>query len=149
LLVYLVLAGQYESWITPISVLLAVPLALLGTVAAPTALGLANNIYTQIGLALLIALAAKNTILVVEVAREERLHGKTIPEAAVLAAKTRFRPILMTSFAFILGVMPLVFASSAGRIPASQSASRSPAACLPPPASPWFSCHPSMSCCND
>ena len=115
LLVYLVLAGQYESWITPISVLLAVPLALLGTVAALTALGLANNIYTQIGLVLLIALAAKNAILVVEVAREEReLHGKSILEAAVLAAKTRFRPILMTSFAFILGVMPLVFASGAG-----------------------------------
>jgi HAE1 family hydrophobic/amphiphilic exporter-1 len=115
LLVYLVLAGQYESWITPISVLLAVPLALLGTVAALTALGIANNIYTQIGLVLLIALAAKNAILVVEVAREERdIHGKTVLEAAVLAAKTRFRPILMTSFAFILGVMPLVFASGAG-----------------------------------
>jgi HAE1 family hydrophobic/amphiphilic exporter-1 len=115
LLVYLVLSGQYESWITPISVLLAVPLALLGTVAALTALGIANNIYTQIGLVLLIALAAKNAILVVEVAREEReLHGKSITEAAVLAAKTRFRPILMTSFAFILGVMPLVFASGAG-----------------------------------
>ena len=115
LLVYLVLAGQYESWITPIAVLLAVPLALLGTVAALTALGLANNLYTQIGLVLLIALAAKNAILVVEVAREERqMHGKTLQEAAVLAAKTRFRPIIMTSFAFILGVMPLVFASGAG-----------------------------------
>ena len=115
LLVYLVLAGQYESWITPVAVLLAVPLALLGTVAVLTALGLANNIYTQIGLVLLIALAAKNAILVVEVAREERqLHGKTILEAAVKAAQTRFRPILMTSFAFILGVMPLVFASGAG-----------------------------------
>jgi hydrophobic/amphiphilic exporter-1 (mainly G- bacteria), HAE1 family len=115
LLVYLVLAGQYESWITPISVLLAVPLALLGTVAALTALGLANNIYTQIGLVLLIALAAKNAILVVEVAREHReLHGKSIIEAAVDASKTRFRPIMMTSFAFILGVMPLVFASGAG-----------------------------------
>jgi HAE1 family hydrophobic/amphiphilic exporter-1 len=115
LLVYLVLAGQYESWITPVSVLLAVPLALLGTVTALTLLGVANNIYTQIGLVLLIALAAKNAILVVEVAREEReLHGKTIIEAAVIAAQTRFRPILMTSFAFILGVMPLVFASGAG-----------------------------------
>jgi HAE1 family hydrophobic/amphiphilic exporter-1 len=115
LLVYLVLAGQYESWITPITVLLAVPLALLGTVAVLTALGLANNIYTQIGLVLLIALAAKNAILVVEVAREERqLHGKSIIDAAVTAARIRFRPILMTSFAFILGVMPLVFASGAG-----------------------------------
>jgi HAE1 family hydrophobic/amphiphilic exporter-1 len=115
LLVYLALAAQYESWITPISVLLAVPLALLGTVGALTALGLANNIYTQIGLVLLIALAAKNAILVVEVAREQRaLHGKTIMEAAVEAAKIRFRPIVMTSFAFILGVMPLVLASGAG-----------------------------------
>ncbi len=114
LLVYLVLAGQYESWIIPISVLLAVPLALLGTVAALTALGIANNIYTQIGLVLLIALAAKNAILVVEVAREQREEGKTILEAAVAAAQTRFRPILMTSFAFILGVMPLVFATGAG-----------------------------------
>jgi hydrophobic/amphiphilic exporter-1 (mainly G- bacteria), HAE1 family len=115
LLVYLVLAGQYESWITPITVLLAVPLALLGTVAALTALGLANNIYTQIGLVLLIALAAKNAILVVEVAREHReLAGESIVDAAVAAAKTRFRPIIMTSFAFILGVMPLVFASGAG-----------------------------------
>ncbi|WP_298215282.1 efflux RND transporter permease subunit [Acidocella sp.] len=115
LLVYLVLAGQYESWITPVSVLLAVPLALLGTVAALTALGLANNIYTQIGLVLLIALAAKNAILVVEVAREQRqFHGASIIDAAVTAARTRFRPILMTSFAFILGVMPLVFASGAG-----------------------------------
>ena len=115
LLVYLVLAGQYESWITPITVLLAVPLALLGTVAALSALGLANNIYTQIGLVLLIALAAKNAILVVEVAREHReLHGQSIIDAAVAAAKTRFRPIIMTSFAFILGVMPLVFASGAG-----------------------------------
>jgi HAE1 family hydrophobic/amphiphilic exporter-1 len=115
LLVYMVLAGQYESWITPIAVLLAVPLALLGTAAALSALGLANNIYTQIGLVLLIALAAKNAILIVEVAREEReLHGKSIAEAAVTAAKIRFRPIIMTSFAFILGVMPLVFASGAG-----------------------------------
>ncbi|HTO62449.1 MAG TPA: efflux RND transporter permease subunit [Bradyrhizobium sp.] len=115
LLVYLVLAGQYESWITPISVLLAVPLALLGTVGALTALGLANNIYTQIGLVLLIAMAAKNAILIVEVAREQRSsQGKTIMEAAVLAAKTRFRPIIMTSFAFILGVTPLILASGAG-----------------------------------
>ena len=115
LLVYLVLAGQYESWITPISVLLAVPLALLGTVGALTALGLANNIYTQIGLVLLIAMAAKNAILIVEVAREQRSsQGKTIMEAAVSAAKTRFRPIVMTSFAFILGVTPLILASGAG-----------------------------------
>ena len=115
ILVYLILAGQYESWITPASVLLSVPLALIGTVVALSALGLANNMYTQIGILLLIALAAKNAILIVEVAREQHLYNnKSIMEAAVLGAKTRFRPILMTSFAFILGVMPLVFASGAG-----------------------------------
>lgn len=115
LLVYLILAGQYEHWKTPLSILLSVPLALLGTVLALTALGIANNMYTQIGILLLIALAAKNAILIVEVAREEReLHGKSTLEAAVIGAKTRFRPILMTSFAFIMGVMPLVFATGAG-----------------------------------
>ncbi len=115
ILVYLILAGQYENWITPASVLFSVPLALLGTVLALSALGIANNMYTQIGILLLIALAAKNAILIVEVAREQReLHHKSITEAAVLGAKTRFRPIIMTSFAFILGVMPLVFATGAG-----------------------------------
>ncbi|MDR3536219.1 MAG: efflux RND transporter permease subunit, partial [Acetobacteraceae bacterium] len=115
LLVYLVLAGQYESWLAPISVILAVPLALLGPVAALSALGLDNNLYTQIGVMLLIALAAKNAILIVEVARHERLYGgKSILDAAVEGAHSRFRPILMTSFAFILGVMPLVLATGAG-----------------------------------
>jgi HAE1 family hydrophobic/amphiphilic exporter-1 len=115
LLVYLCLAGQYESWILPLAVILAVPLALIGPAALLGALGLANNLYTQIGLMLLIALGAKNAILIVEVAREARLlHGKPILEAAVEAARTRFRPILMTSFAFILGVVPLVTASGAG-----------------------------------
>lgn len=115
ILVYLILAGQYENWVTPASILFSVPLALLGTVFALSALGLANNLYTQIGILLLIALAAKNAILIVEVAREHReLHQKSIIEAAVLGAKTRFRPIVMTSIAFILGVMPLVFASGAG-----------------------------------
>lgn len=115
ILIYMILAGQYENWVTPASVLCSVPLALLGTVAALKILGLANNMYTQIGILLLIALAAKNAILIVEVAREEReFHNKSIMEAAVLGARTRFRPILMTSFAFILGVMPLVFATGAG-----------------------------------
>lgn len=115
ILVYMILAGQYENWLTPVSIILSVPLALIGTVMALGALGLANNMYTQIGILLLIALAAKNAILIVEVAREQRqIHGKTIMEAAVLGAKTRFRPILMTSFAFIMGVMPLVFATGAG-----------------------------------
>jgi HAE1 family hydrophobic/amphiphilic exporter-1 len=115
LLVYLCLAGQYESWIAPISVILAVPLSLMGPVIALTSLGLSNNLYTQIGLVLLIALSAKNAILIVEVARERRmLQNVSIVQAAVDAARTRFRPILMTSFAFILGVAPLVAATGAG-----------------------------------
>jgi len=115
ILVYLILAGQYENWFVPAAILFSVPLALIGTVLALSALGLANNMYTQIGILLLIALAAKNAILIIEVAREHReIHGKSIFESAVLGAKTRFRPILMTSFAFIMGVMPLVFATGAG-----------------------------------
>ncbi len=115
LLVYLCLAGQYESWIAPLAVIFAVPLALIGPAIALTSVGLANNIYTQIGLMLLIALGAKNAILIVEVARESHLvEGKNIAEAAIEAARTRFRPILMTSFAFILGVVPLVTATGAG-----------------------------------
>jgi HAE1 family hydrophobic/amphiphilic exporter-1 len=115
LLVYLVLAGQYESWWLPIAVLLAVPLSLVGPVAALKGLGIDNNLYTQIGLVLLIALSAKNAILIVEVARERRVFdGKPILESALEAARARFRPILMTSFAFILGVVPLVLATGAG-----------------------------------
>jgi HAE1 family hydrophobic/amphiphilic exporter-1 len=115
LLVYLCLAGQYESWILPLAVLSAVPLALLGPVVALTSLGVANNLYTQIGLILMIALSTKNGILIVEMAREGRMvHGRPIAEAAVEAARLRFRPILMTSFAFGLGVVPLVLATGAG-----------------------------------
>ncbi|HWK38358.1 MAG TPA: efflux RND transporter permease subunit, partial [Hyphomicrobium sp.] len=114
LLVYLVLAGQYESWIAPVTVIVSVPLALLGTAGALLALGVANNLYTQIGLILLIALSSKNAILIVEFAREIRHQGKDLLEAATEAARSRFRPILMTSFAFILGVVPLVLASGAG-----------------------------------
>ncbi len=114
LLVYLVLAGQYESWYAPISVILAVPLSLVGPVSVFSALSVANNLYVQIGLVLLIALSAKNAILIVEFARELRREGHPLVEAAAEAARARFRPILMTSFAFILGVTPLVFAEGAG-----------------------------------
>jgi HAE1 family hydrophobic/amphiphilic exporter-1 len=115
LLVYLVLAGQYESWYAPLAVILSVPLALTGPVLVLEGLRIDNNLYTQIGLILLIALSAKNAILIVEVAREHRVRdGKPLLEAAVDAARARFRPILMTSFAFILGVAPLVIASGAG-----------------------------------
>ena len=114
LLVYLVLAGQYESWLAPLAVLLAAPLSLVGPASVLLGLDIENNLYVQIGLILLIALSAKNAILIVEVARELRLAGKPVVEAAVEAARARFRPILMTSFAFILGVAPLVFATGAG-----------------------------------
>jgi HAE1 family hydrophobic/amphiphilic exporter-1 len=114
-LVYLVLAAQYESWLLPLAVLSAVPLALVGPATTLTSLGVDNNLYVQIGLMLLIALSAKNGILIVEVARELRLvEGKPIIDAAIGAARTRLRPILMTSFAFILGVLPLVLATGAG-----------------------------------
>jgi HAE1 family hydrophobic/amphiphilic exporter-1 len=115
LLVYLVLAGQYESWYAPISVILAVPLSLLGPMAVLTGLRIENNLYTQIGIILLIALSAKNAILIVEVALELHVRDrKPLLESAVDAARARFRPILMTSFAFILGVVPLVLATGAG-----------------------------------
>jgi hydrophobic/amphiphilic exporter-1 (mainly G- bacteria), HAE1 family len=115
LLVYLVLAGQYESWYAPLSVILSVPLALVGPVLVLTLLRIDNNLYTQIGIILLIALSAKNAILIVEFAREGRVRdGKPIVAAAVEAAQLRFRPIVMTSFAFILGVAPLVIATGAG-----------------------------------
>jgi HAE1 family hydrophobic/amphiphilic exporter-1 len=114
LLVYLVLAGQYESWYAPISVILAVPLSLLGPTAVLEGLKIDNNLYVQIGLILLIALSAKNAILIVEVALELHEKGKSVVESAVEAGRARFRPILMTSFAFILGVVPLVLATGAG-----------------------------------
>ena len=114
LLVYLVLAAQYESWVAPIPVILAVPLALVGTVIALFFTGLANNIYVQIGLVLMIALASKNAILIVEVALEGKREGLSLVDAALRASHERFRPIVMTSIAFILGVVPLLTASGAG-----------------------------------
>jgi HAE1 family hydrophobic/amphiphilic exporter-1 len=113
-MVYLVLAAQYESWILPLAVILVVPLGLLGVVAAVWLRGMDNNIYSQIGVVLIIALASKNAILIVEFARELRITGVPIRESALRAARMRFRPILMTSFAFILGVAPLVWSTGAG-----------------------------------
>jgi HAE1 family hydrophobic/amphiphilic exporter-1 len=114
LLVFLVLAALYESWSSPAAVVLVVPLALLGTAIAVALRGSDNNVFTQIGVVLLVALASKNAILIVEFARDLRAHGRGVTEAAVEAARLRFRPILMTSFAFILGVFPLVIARGAG-----------------------------------
>jgi HAE1 family hydrophobic/amphiphilic exporter-1 len=114
LLVYLVLAAQYETWVAPLSVLTAVPLSLSGPVLALTLTGIPNNIYVQIGLVLMIALSCKNSILIVEVALECKEKGMSLVESALEASKVRFRAITMTSIAFILGVMPLIFASGAG-----------------------------------
>ena len=114
LLVYLVLAAQYESWILPLAVILVVPLGMLGSIALVSLRGMDNNIYTQIGMVLIIALASKNAILIVEYARDLRMEGHSIFEAAIEGSRLRFRPILMTSFAFILGVLPLIFAEGAG-----------------------------------
>lgn len=113
LMVYLVLAFLYESWLLPLAVILVVPLGILGVVAFIALFGIDNNTYVQIGVVLIIALASKNAILIVEFARELRQEGKSIRDSALQAAKLRFRPILMTSFAFILGVLPLVFATGA------------------------------------
>lgn len=113
-LVFLVLAAQYESWSAPAAVILVVPLALLGIVIALSIRGFDNNVYTQIGIVLLIALASKNAILIVEFAREERFQGKSILEAAATSARLRFRPILMTAISSIAGFMPLIVASGAG-----------------------------------
>lgn len=119
-LVFLVLAAQYESWTSPAAVVLVVPMALVGVLLALMARDFDNNLYTQVGLVLMIALASKNAILVVEFARELRAEGMAIEEAAVEATRRRFRPIVMTSFAFILGVVPLLGAKGAGA--ASQQA---------------------------
>jgi HAE1 family hydrophobic/amphiphilic exporter-1 len=114
LLVFLVLAAQYESWSAPAAVIFAVPLGLLGAVTGVALRGMQNDVYMQIGIVLLVALASKNAILIVEFAREQRAGGLGVVEAAVEAARLRFRPILMTSFSFVLGVLPLVAASGAG-----------------------------------
>jgi HAE1 family hydrophobic/amphiphilic exporter-1 len=114
LLVYLVLAAQYESWILPLIILLGVPLAVFGALTAQLLRGYTNDVFCQVGLIMLIGLAAKNSILIVEFAEQLRDQGQSIFDAAVQSARIRLRPILMTSFAFILGVLPLAYATGAG-----------------------------------
>jgi HAE1 family hydrophobic/amphiphilic exporter-1 len=117
--VFLILAAQYESWSLPLSVMLGTPIAVFGAIAGLWIARLfsesyVNNVFAQIGLVMLIGMAAKNAILIVEFASQEMKDGKSAVEAAMLAAKSRFRPILMTAFSFILGVVPLLVASGAG-----------------------------------
>lgn len=114
LVVYLILAALYESWFIPLSVVLSIPLAVLGAMAGLMHRGMDNNIYTQVGLVLLVGLGAKNAILIVEFAKAYREQGKGIVESAVEASRQRLRPILMTALAFILGVLPMVIATGAG-----------------------------------
>jgi len=114
LVVYLILAALYESWFIPLPVILSIPLAVLGAMAGLIWRGMDNNIYTQVGLVLLVGLGAKNAILIVEFAKAYRESGKGIVESAVEASRQRLRPILMTALAFILGVLPLMIATGAG-----------------------------------
>jgi HAE1 family hydrophobic/amphiphilic exporter-1 len=116
LVVYLTLSAQYESFALPFIILLAVPMAVLGALAAVAWRGFSDDVYVQIGLVMLIGLSAKNAILIVEFAEQLREQGRSIVDAAIEAAELRLRPILMTSIAFILGVLPLVFATGAGAL---------------------------------
>ena len=114
LFVFLFLAAQYESWSVPVAVILSLPVAGIGAYLGIWVCGLENNIYFQIGLVMLVGLVAKNAILIVEFAKEEVEKGRDVVSAALKAAHLRFRPIVMTSLAFILGLLPLVFASGPG-----------------------------------
>ena len=114
LVVYLTLSAQYESFALPFIILLAVPTAILGALTFVSLRGLVDDVYVQIGLVMLIGLSAKNSILIVEFAEQQLAEGKSIIDAAITASELRLRPILMTSIAFILGVLPLYFASGAG-----------------------------------
>jgi HAE1 family hydrophobic/amphiphilic exporter-1 len=119
-MVFLILAAQYESWSLPWSVLLGTPLAVFGAFLGLFLRGFELNVFGQIGLVMLIGLAAKNAILIVEFAKAEHEKGKALVEAALEGARLRLRPILMTSFAFILGCVPLAIASGAGAVSRQQ-----------------------------
>jgi HAE1 family hydrophobic/amphiphilic exporter-1 len=114
--VYLVLAAQYESFLLPLAVILSLPAGIFGAFLLIKVMGLANNIYAQVGLVMLVGLLGKNAVLIVEFAVQEHEHGMSVRDAAIAGAKARFRPILMTSFAFIAGLIPLVLATGAGAI---------------------------------
>jgi multidrug efflux pump len=112
--VFLALAALYESWSIPVAVLLVVPLGVLGSLLAAMLRGCPNDVYFKVGLITIIGLAAKNAVLIIEFAKDLQAQGKSPIEAAIEAAHLRFRPIIMTSLAFILGVLPLVIAGGAG-----------------------------------
>ncbi len=114
IVVFLVLAAQYESWILPLMIMIPVPLVMLGALLALQYVNLPMNVFAQIGLVLLIAMSSKNAILIVEFANELRESGKSIVDSAIDAAVSRFRPILMTIFSFIFGIIPLAIATGAG-----------------------------------
>ena len=114
--VYLVLAAQYESFILPLAVILSLPVGVFGALLLLKIMGLSNDIYAQVGLVMLVGLLGKNAVLIVEFAVQKHQQGATILEAAIEGARVRFRPILMTSFAFIAGLIPLLFATGPGAI---------------------------------